>query len=408
MNIKIKKLTTGLLAMMWCLFADPAKAHEPDHTYIFLSVYKAEIQGRIEITASDANRELGLSMNEEIEESELTPHIPAIKAFLLSRVSFGSGGQNYPIRFTETKVLDLDDEEDYIEFHFALDQVSEIPEHLDISYNTFFDKAPNHRGVLIVEHNWKAGIVDNHSLIAEVFTKGETSKQLSMADASLWNGFVAMVKLGMWHIWIGLDHILFLLALILPSVVRRRKNDGSPEEAAAAPVSWVPVPRFKPAGLYLIKIVTFFTIAHSITLAIAALGYVDLSARYVESIIAISIAIAALHNITPIFKSKEWIIVSAFGLFHGFGFASVLGEKGLGGEYMALSLLGFNVGVEIGQVLIVSGMFPILYFIRKSSIYPKFITFGSVLLIMISLYWVIERFFEVDLPLGSWVNAILG
>jgi hypothetical protein len=143
-------------------------------------------------------------------------------------------------------------------------------------------------------------------------------------------------------------------------------------------------------------------------LAIASLGIFTLPSRYVESIIAFSIALAALHNIIPIFKSKEWIVAFAFGLFHGFGFASVLGEKGLGGDYIILSLLGFNGGVEIGQVAIIAGIFPVLYFLRTFSIYPKILTYGSGLLILISLHWSIERFFEINIPLGRWLDSILG
>ncbi|MEO1625725.1 MAG: HupE/UreJ family protein, partial [Bacteroidota bacterium] len=127
-----------------------------------------------------------------------------------------------------------------------------------------------------------------------------------------------------------------------------------------------------------------------------------LSSRWVETIIAFSIALAALHNIVPIFKTREWLIAFGFGLFHGFGFASVLGEKGLSGDFMVLSLLGFNVGVELGQVLIICMIFPVLFLIRKTKLYPYIITYGSALLIFISLYWVIERGFEVDLPLGAY------
>ena len=172
--------------------------------------------------------------------------------------------------------------------------------------------------------------------------------------------------------------------------------------------SWLPVLRFGPAFWYILTIVTFFTIAHSVTLALAALDVINLSSRVVESIIAISIALAAVHNITPIFKGREWLIALIFGLFHGFGFASVLGEKGLSGDYMVLSLLGFNLGVELGQVAIICLAFPVLFLLRKSIAYPKIVTYGSVLLILISLYWFIERAFEVDLPLGRLLKMITG
>ncbi|MEL6140485.1 MAG: HupE/UreJ family protein, partial [Bacteroidota bacterium] len=276
-----------------------------------------------------------------------------------------------------------------------------------ITYSPLFEVDKKHRGMLIVEHNWKAGIFENEALVSNIYSPGNIQQSLSLADTSVWKGFWALVKLGIWHIWIGLDHILFLFALILPSVVRRRKNtDGS------SSWSWVPVEDFKSAFWYILKIVTFFTIAHSITLALASLKIINLPSSLVESIIAISIALAAFHNIRPIFKSREWIIAFGFGLFHGFGFASVLGEKGLSGDFMAYSLLGFNLGVEIGQVAIICLIFPVLYLIRKHKAYPKLINYGSILLILISIYWFIERAFGIDLPLGAYVlrlkEAIFG
>jgi hypothetical protein len=219
----------------------------------------------------------------------------------------------------------------------------------------------------------------------------------------------------MWHIWIGLDHILFLLALVLPAVVRRKKtvlsglsNSGASSELNAKwPLQmWNPVLKFKPAFLYIVKIVTFFTIAHSLTLSLAALELVILPSRFVESVIALSIALAAYHNIRPIFGNREWIIAFGFGLFHGFGFASVLSGKGLSGEFMTLSLLGFNVGVEIGQIVIICMIFPVLFLLRKSISYPKILAYGSIILILISLFWFTERVFDINLLLDDYLMKI--
>lgn len=389
------------------------QAHEPDHTYLYLRIYKDAMGGRVEISAADINKALDVNINEEIEENEVTPLFPLIQRMLKEKMTFGAGKEHYLLSFTKTEVMKLDDEDDFVAFHFEMENVAEVPDALDIVYSPFFEKSPDHKGMLIVEYNWKAGIINNYSNIADVFTNGRQSLQLSLKDRSLWTGFWAMIKLGIWHIWIGLDHILFLVALVLPAVVRRfsRKDDleviaYDAQDRFSSDLGYVA--KFKPAVLYILKIVTFFTIAHSITLAIASLGVFQIPSRYVESIIALSIALAAFHNIKPIFNYKEWLIAFAFGLFHGFGFASVLGEKGLGGDYMILSLLGFNGGVEIGQVVIILIVFPILYLIRTSKFYPKFMVYGSALLIIISLHWTIERFFEVNLPFGRWLMSILG
>ena len=227
------------------------------------------------------------------------------------------------------------------------------------------------------------------------FGPNDTSGTLELNDSSKLPGFIAMIKQGVWHIWIGFDHILFLLALILPAVVRRKNNSI---------YGWEPVLTFKAAFIYIIKVITFFTIAHTITLTLSSLEIISLPSRLVESIIAFSIGLAAFHNIKPIFFMKDWVIAFIFGLFHGFGFASVLSDLGLTKEFLTLSLLGFNIGVEIGQVVIIAIIFPMLYLIRKRKSYPKFLVIMSALLILMSLYWLIERVFDINIPYDDRVK----
>jgi hypothetical protein len=136
---------------------------------------------------------------------------------------------------------------------------------------------------------------------------------------------------------------------------------------------------------------------------------VSLSDRLVESVIAISIAIAALHIFVPVFRGGLWWVVFAFGLFHGFGFASVLGEIGIPDKYLVHSLLGFNIGVELGQVAIVMAVFPVLFLLRNTLLYNRLLMpAAAAALIMVSLYWFTERAFEVDLPAGAIMNSIIG
>ena len=387
------------------------EAHAPNQSYVYMRIYADGMGGRFEITAKDLNLALGLNLPDKMTLADVEPHVAQIQTYLDQVSGFSADGKDYSITFTKVEVLQLDDMEDFAKFSFDINDVTEVPEALQVRYEGFFATNDEHRGLLVQEYNWKAGLVNNESLVSLIFDGGNTQQELSLKDASVWKGFWALVKLGIWHIWIGLDHILFIIALILPAVVRRREllTDMSMVDTsvpASYHRSWLPVLRFGPAFWYILTIVTFFTIAHSVTLALAALDVINLSSRVVESIIAISIALAAVHNITPIFKGREWLIALIFGLFHGFGFASVLGEKGLSGDYMVLSLLGFNLGVELGQVAIICLAFPVLFLLRKSIAYPKIVTYGSVLLILISLYWFIERAFEVDLPLGRLLKMI--
>jgi hypothetical protein len=168
------------------------------------------------------------------------------------------------------------------------------------------------------------------------------------------------------------------MALLLPSVVRRLTeiNTDNTKKMISInkkwlQVNWEPVSDFKTTLLYVLKLITFFTIAHALTLTIVAFNVLELPSNIFEAIIALSIAVSAFHILKPLFKRGDWVIAFCFGLFHGFGFAEILLDIGLRGEYMALSLLGFNLGVELGHIVIIILVLPILYLLRNKKVYSK-------------------------------------
>ncbi len=185
-----------------------------------------------------------------------------------------------------------------------------------------------------------------------------------------WMQMQAFIFLGIQHIFIGADHILFLLGLIL---IGGRFRD-------------------------LVKIVTSFTIAHSVTLTLAALNIVNLPPRLIESAIALSIVYIATENFFIKKVDYRWIVTGIFGLAHGFGFANVLGNLGLPAKGLVVSLFSFNVGVEIGQVVIVALLLPLVWAILKSR-FKKQITWAtSGMILFFGITWFLERAF--DLPVG--------
>jgi len=391
-----------LLILSLFLISNLAEAHNPGQSYLYFSTYEDRIEGEFQAKAEEWNNALGTNLPKIYTKDDLESILPQIHNYILRNVSVNSELGEHPIIFTEPDVLSAGESlGTFSRVHFRLDNVTKIPEQLEVTYNLFFENNDQHRGLLLQAYNWKAGIINNESVHSAIFSPGNTTQELDLSKATTWNGFISMVKMGIWHIWIGIDHIFFLLALALPAVVTRLPNRKSIIEIFN---QWNGVEKFKPAFWYLVKIVTFFTIAHSITLSLAALGVINLDARIVESIIALSIALAALHNIVPIFKQKEWLIAFGFGLFHGFGFAGVLADKGLSGEYMALTLFGFNFGVEVGQLLIILLFFPVLFFMRKTKVYSYSVVLASAALILLSLIWTYERFFDVNIPIRAFIG----
>jgi hydrogenase/urease accessory protein HupE len=399
-----------------------ALAHAPNQSYIFLRINANNIEGRFEITSEDLNNALNLDLAYALTKADLAPHIKAIQQYYLERTSFSSESGNHKILFGEMDNLPVmmgDSTANFIQIPFTLQNTEVVPEKLKIYYNLLFDKDPLHVCMQVVEYNWKAGVYNEETNITLMFDPNNVEGTLDLTSDSILTGFKAMIGSGMHHIFIGLDHILFLLALLLPAVVSR--TPGQRDFLNAGQLNAVVFPgflkpyaevweaneSFKVSFFYVIKIVTFFTIAHSITLSLAALELVRLPSSLVESIIALSIALAALNNIYPLLaKGKEWIIAFLFGLFHGFGFASVLSDIGLGSDYLTWSLLGFNIGVEIGQIIIVLIIFPILYFLRKTKYYKPILIYGSIFLILVALNWFSDRSMGTDLPLDNIVEKI--
>ena len=207
-----------------------------------------------------------------------------------------------------------------------------------------------------------------------------------LGELSALRQFLSYGREGVWHIWIGYDHILFLLSLLLPAVLLRAARH------------WLPVARFRDAFWDVFKIVTSFTVAHSITLSLAALGVISLPSRLVESAIAASVVLAALNNLLPVVSGRRWVVAFAFGLIHGFGFASVLAELGLPRDALVLALVGFNLGVEAGQLAIVAVFLPVIFWLRNTALYRRGILVGgSMLIMLLALVWLAERVFDLKL-----------
>ena len=205
-----------------------------------------------------------------------------------------------------------------------------------------------------------------------------------MKSQDAWQTLRQYLLDGVWHIWIGYDHILFLLALLLPAVLVHRGQ------------RWEGVGRLGPAVTEVVKVVTAFTLAHSITLSLAALEVISLPSRLVESAIAASVVLAALNNLRGTIDRRRWVLAFMFGLIHGFGFASVLTDLGLPQGALVLALVGFNVGVEIGQLAIVAVFLPVAFALRSTVFYRVgVLKLGSILVALLAAWWFVQRAFDL-------------
>ncbi len=375
-------MKAALLALVLALVAGGAQAHKPSDSYLALSVEDSAVRGQWDIALRDLEFAIGLDAdgNGEITWGELRARHADIAAYALARLAVRADGR--ACRLSPTGQL-VDEHSDgaYAVLRFAADcgaGTATVPETIEVEYRLFFDLDPTHRGLLRLERD---GAAQTGVLSPErprlAFRGGESSRLAQFFD---------YLREGVWHIWVGFDHILFLLSLLLPSVLVLR---GARWDAAVG---------FRGTFWDVLKVVTSFTVAHSITLSLAALSVVSLPSRLVESTIALSVVLAALNNLKPVVAERRWAVAFAFGLVHGFGFASVLADLGLPQGALLLALVGFNGGVEVGQLAIVCAFLPLAYALRGSWFYRRLVfAGGSAAIALVALVWLAERALDLKL-----------
>jgi HupE / UreJ protein len=221
---------------------------------------------------------------------------------------------------------------------------------LSVRYGLLFAGDPQHRAIITLRKGTSVTTV-----IASV-----KNQSLALGPAS-GHPFTDFLREGVHHILIGYDHLAFLISLLLPAALVR------------TPGRWSPVGSVKKSATHVLGIVTAFTLAHSVTLSLAVLGWVTPASQWVEPAIAASVVLAALNNVWPVLTRRLWAAGFFFGLVHGFGFAGALVELGLPIGARLQALVGFNVGVELGQLAVVAAVLPILFAIRKRRWYGDYV-----------------------------------
>ena len=368
-----------LLFLLFLLTAGSADAHKPSDSYLSVNVDGTVVRGQWDIALRDLEYAIGLDSdgNGEITWGELRARRSEIEAYAFARLKIDADGKTCA---TANTAFLVDDHSDgaYAVMRFDADCGARPPASLEVSYSLFFDLDPTHRGLLRFE---RGGATQTGVLSPErsrlAFKAGESSPLAQFLD---------YLREGVWHIWIGFDHILFLISLLFPSVLILKNK------------TWYPAERFRDTFWDVFKVVTSFTVAHSITLSLAALSLISLPSRLVESTIALSVLLAALNNLWPVVAERRWAVAFAFGLIHGFGFASVLADLGLPQGALLLALVGFNLGVETGQLAIVATFLPVAYLLRRSVFYRRVVfTGGSAAIALVALVWLAERALDVKL-----------
>jgi len=371
----MSKLSSHLWALAFFLSTLAAGAHTPSETFLTVFVSSGSITGQWDVAERDLVQGSGLDPEKAaaLRPDELDLRLEALALDVVARLEIKADGRRLELRPTDYLVIRMR-ELNYIRVPFDCGTNAALePAAVEINASALFRVDTNIHGLLRVDHRDQSQ--------AASFNAAEPVRRFTLGpDVDRWAQWQTFIREGVTHIWQGFDHLLFLLALLLPSVLRREGG------------RWVVTDNFRHAMAYIVKIVTAFTLAHSLTLSLAVLDVVRISPRVVEPIIAASVIAAAVNNIWPWFGERGWLVALAFGLIHGFGFAGALEALGLMRQSLAVALVGFNVGVELGQLAIVLAFLPLAFGNRHSWVYRVLVVrLGSGMVAILAGIWMCER-----------------
>jgi HupE / UreJ protein len=363
----------GWLALLAPLaFADVAQAHVASNGFLSAETRGSTLEGSLELAVRDVELAVGVDANGDgrVTWGELRASGRRLTQYVQEHLSVQSATKTCELRFGSLQINPHVDG-NYVWLPFAGNCPGTIDD-LTITYRVLQGVDPSHRLLVKLSHGTivQTAVLDSHPAAFDVRT------------VARWRTVAQYFQAGMWHIWSGIDHLLFLLSLLLPAVLLRSHG------------KWLPVNSARPAFMNILRVVTAFTVAHSITLSLAAFNVVHLPSRLTESVIAASIVVAALNNIFSWVTHSRERIAFAFGLLHGFGFASVLADMGLPANARLLSLVSFNLGIEAGQLAVVAAVMPIAFLVRTRASYRyAVLPWGSAAIALLACVWFVERAF---------------
>lgn len=371
------RLALGLWLGLASLWSAPVQAHSSSNAYLTLSAPELTLRADLHLRDVDLVWDLDQNRDGQVTWAETRARSAELQQWLeqgiRARVPAGDCARG-PLDLQAANHADGT----YLSAQWTLQcpglrDMAELD--LTLHYDLMFARDNLHRGLL------KVDLPQLQS--SAILSPERPQAQVAVARSGALHMLGRYLVEGVWHIWIGIDHILFLLSLLVLA----------PLQATRARLTrWQAAPALAPVVRDVVAVVTAFTVAHSITLGLAVTGWLTPSPDWVEPAIALSVVLAALNNLMGWSAFKRWPLAFVFGLVHGFGFANVLLDLGLPASALAASLAGFNIGVELGQLAIVLVFLPLAWWLRATAFYRwAVVVGGSLAIVVLGLVWTLQR-----------------
>ncbi|NML66172.1 HupE/UreJ family protein [Hymenobacter sp. RP-2-7] len=417
LRLVLTRLLGLLLIALLLLASRPASAHPMPTSRVLLDLQAQGVAAEVQLPLSELQLALGDKLDVLTTPAYLVERAgPALRAYLLAHVRATTPtGRPWTVAVRALAVGSAEQTATgpYQELTARLwlqPPPSASAREFTLAYDAIIHQVVTHAALVAIRQDWDTGVLAEHPVevgAIRLNARDNSINTLTIAPAagSRWQGFRTLVALGMQHIGEGTDHLLFLLALLLPAPLLARSG------------RWVGFGGVRYSLGRLLRIVTAFTLGHSFTLLLGALGWVRLPGQPVEVLIAVSILVSAVHAWRPVFAGREGWVAGGFGLVHGLAFASTLAGLHLDASRLALSILGFNVGIELMQLLVVALTVPWLLLLSQTPAYPAVRRGGAVLAGAAALAWLAERLtsqpnavatlLSQAVPYAPWLLALL-
>jgi hypothetical protein len=390
------RLLRLLAAILLLASSGSARAHLTPNSEISLAFGRTKIAADVVVPLS----ELTYATNMDIAAAtgELTPTAKAMLASYFSShmAVISPDGRRWNQTVSDIALSSDGSSPDILLKVLFMPPVGAPLRRFDLQYSAVIDHIANHFVLLLVRTDSDSGHLTDHPQMLGGLQQGNMTIRIDRGPGSAWRGFVSAVGLGMHHIAEGHDHLLFLIALLLPAPL------------LASGGRWSGYGGLRFTAHKLLAVVTAFTIGHSMTLIGGAFFGWKLPTQPVEVMIAVSILISAFHAWRPIFAGREALIAGSFGLVHGLAFATLIGRFGLEPMQKAQSILGFNIGIELVQIAVVAVVMPVLVVMARTSSYAAFRIGAAAFAGIAAIAWIIERVFRVDNIVGRAIDVGLG
>lgn len=374
-----------------------ALAHPMPNSVVHLSVLESSVKGSAKIPLAELENAIGDFKLDIYNQYSL------LHQYFIKHIGATSKNEKWNINI-DTLFLKEDKDpvvgaykEIIVQFELVPVKQAEL-RNFTFLYDAIVHQVITHKVLVYVAQDWMNGLQQESKAIAigiielNIPTGKINTLNINLEAGSWWKGFKSMLLLGLQHIKEGTDHLLFLLVLLLPATLNYSNK------------RWMGYAGIKNSLYKLVKIITAFTIGHSITLVIGALQLFIIPLQLIEILIAISILVAALHTVQPIFAGKEIYIAIFFGLIHGLAFASVLFNLNLPTGKLALSIFGFNLGIELMQLIIIVLVIPWLLLLSKTPFYKILRQIGAAFAAVVAIAWVAERYSGNTNPIAEFID----